>query len=309
MQLSPSKRRALRRRSEVLLDQLGGARSPTKVARLREELDALAWEGLHEVWQDLFEDAVRRRDLRNAMHDLHMLAENGWVEPSVRCALDLIYEDRFGSPREQRRAGLSPHSGVEILLWLARGGEPGAMYWLSRVYDFGGPVRRSPRKALLWTRRAAAAGDVDSITNLGVRYRQGEGVRRNPRKAVQLYRRAARRGCPSAMANLGRCAWHGEGVRLDQRAAVRWFSKSGNASSKSYLADARIDGIGLRRDPARGWRELRARERAGCTSALYLIADRMGDGRGCPLDRNGARLLLQRARSIERRSAQDFLGL
>jgi TPR repeat protein len=275
--------KALKSRFDLARWKIWRARSKSEYARRLADIEAAAHGGIAEAWEDLFE--VHRKAGRRKLAEqcVHRVFETATSDDALYVALECIYKDRFGSKKEQRQRGFSPELGLTEIQRRAREGDEGAMYYLSKIYAFGGPIPRDQRKSILWLRRAAAAGDLDSMTNLGVRHRYGEGVRENWTTALRWYRAAAARGCPSAMYNIGLCYDNGTGVRKDAREAQRWFSKAakkGNRSAAAHVADSLIDGKLRRSDPRRGLRlleEIASRENL---VALEALGSRLTEGRG-----------------------------
>ena len=78
------------------------------------------------------------------------------------------------------------------------------------AYDFGEP--RRGRAAVKWYAIAARLGEVDAMVNLAVSLERGLNVRKDPRAARYWYRRAARRGDSVALDHLKRLR-RGEPIR------------------------------------------------------------------------------------------------
>lgn len=77
---------------------------------------------------------------------------------------------------------------------LARAGEPLAQSLLGTLYNRGWGVTQDPRAAHAWWTRAARAGVVNAIYNLGVTWLVGRGATPNPMVGYALMRAAQRRG-------------------------------------------------------------------------------------------------------------------
>jgi len=90
-----------------------------------------------------------------------------------------------------------------------------------------------------WYSRAAEAGNVGALYNLGVCYRDGKGVAADARAAVKWWTRAAEAGLAEAQHNLGVCYATGAGVVRDFAAARMWWMRAaaaGIAEASASLA-------------------------------------------------------------------------
>src|SRR6185312_8347144 len=67
-------------------------------------------------------------------------------------------------------------------------------------------------QAVNWYCKAAAAGDANGMSNLGVMYRDGRGVVQDDSQAVYWFRKAADAGYAPAMRHLGWMFEHGRGI-------------------------------------------------------------------------------------------------
>ncbi len=168
-----------------------------------------------------------RRDRAAALRWYRASAEQG----NDRAAYNLgqAYRKGYGVGKSLTRA----------LQWYEKAATTGhvdALHWLARIHggsEVGFPG--DPAAELLWLRRAARAGDAESITNLGVRYHEGHGARKNFKLAADLYRRGARGGDTWAQYLLGLCYRDGEGVRRDRRVARVWFRRAATRHPEARL--------------------------------------------------------------------------
>ena len=105
--------------------------------------------------------------------------------------------------------------------------------------------------------RRAAAGDIASITDLGLTLADGiqdrNGrciVRRNARYSVRLFRRAAEAGDPTAAGALGYAYDVGKGIPGDKASALEWYrlaARMGSTTAASNIAMVYRDKGNLRR--------------------------------------------------------------
>ena len=91
---------------------------------------------------------------------------------------------------------------AEIMLRLAREGDPRAEFWIGSEF-LGGRLGQSDAKGVYWIRRAARHGHALAQFNLGVMYRDGRrGVGRDLDEARKWFELAAAQGDSSAKAAL-----------------------------------------------------------------------------------------------------------
>src|SRR6202007_2864630 len=74
--------------------------------------------------------------------------------------------------------------------------------------------------------KAATAGYIDAMNDLGVLYQNGQGVAQNYDKAREWFQKAADAGNADAMNNLGELYYHGRGVARDHTPARDWHAKA-----------------------------------------------------------------------------------
>ena len=159
----------------------------------------------------------------------------------------------------------------------ARGGDPSAMHNLGYYYDRGVGVRKDAsralfwyravwrkhhyesaanniatiyrdrkdqRRAFVWYRKAADAGDGDALVEVAVRYLRGKGVRKDPAHGVELLRRAIRSsriteaGRDDAKYYLGLCYLRGSGVNASVARARKWLAEASRAGDHPAAARA-----------------------------------------------------------------------
>ena len=103
--------------------------------------------------------------------------------------------------------------------------QPEALLSLARFYDGGiGGLEFSPQKGFDLCFRAAKAGSVVAMNEMGVRYQKGAGVRQDNVAAIGWFTLGAQHGLPAALVNLGNCYETGNGVRQDFDQAGRNYS-------------------------------------------------------------------------------------
>lgn len=101
----------------------------------------------------------------------------------------------------------------------------------------------------------AALGDSTDTYNLAVKFYTGECVKKSYESAANLWQKAASAGVIPAMNNLGYLLSEGLGVKQDQaRAAALWLeaAQAGHSESQIHLGNALFHGYGVPQDRARG---------------------------------------------------------
>lgn len=138
----------------------------------------------------------------------------------------------------------------------ARPLEIGRQVWMARMAFQGmNGVGQDFAEARRWYERAAAWGNGEALTRLGIMALCGLGEPVDRVRAVTLCRTAAERGFPPAQTGMGRLSWDGVGMAEDPAAAVAWWRLSaprGDLEARVGLAVALLRGRGTERDEEQG---------------------------------------------------------
>jgi TPR repeat protein len=106
--------------------------------------------------------------------------------------------------------------------------------WEAQAGSNGAP---DPAEAVYWYGLAAADGDSQAYTNLGLLLARGQGVAKpDPAGAAVLWWAAAARGGATAMFNLGAIWEHGIGVAADPAKAKTWYQRAAAKGDASAVA-------------------------------------------------------------------------
>jgi hypothetical protein len=122
-----------------------------------------------------------------------------------------------------------PKDPAVALMWFRRAAASGdldSINMVGRCLDNGWGTSADPAAAALEYHRAADAGHAWAQYNLGHLYLDGRGVARNPDQAFAYYNRAAAQGHERAMNLVGRCCEEGWGTPRDAAAAATWYRRS-----------------------------------------------------------------------------------
>ena len=199
------------------------------------------------------------------------------------------------------------------------------MYNLGQHYSSGSGVKRDLGQAAEYFAKAAEAGFVSAMVELGTALTKGYAVSSNPRRGVEWLQRAADAGSNRAKYRLGTTyalgAVDNKGgesstntIRIDLQLALLWFGRmadSGDSDGLVWLAAIMQDGFGLSSaQPEIAERYWRLAAYGGNSYAQVTFADRLRRGFVLVKQEYGQReavTLLQRA--MTQGSAQAALAL
>lgn len=105
--------------------------------------------------------------------------------------------------------------------------------------QYGEKKRQEYIKGDAVIRAKAAAGDIESMIDLGRIYEQGMGVPKDYAKAADCFRKAADAGSASAMFNLGWLYYAGKGVPQSKESkdeAAVWFKKAADKGNQAAIS-------------------------------------------------------------------------
>lgn len=112
---------------------------------------------------------------------------------------------------------------------LATQGDARAQHALGRLYLLGDGVRRDPRAAADWFKRAADQGLPDGQFDLGQMIRDGVGMAADPHAAGAYFLKAAAKGHAGARYALGALFEQALGVTDDPGRALAWYRLAAEA--------------------------------------------------------------------------------
>ena len=126
-------------------------------------------------------------------------------------------------------------------------------------------------KAREWYEKAAAKGDANAMSNLGVLYDNGQGVAQDYAKAREWYEKAAAKGDANAMNNLGLLYNNGHGVAQDYAKAREWYEKAAAKGDATAMAN-----LGVLYGTVMAWRRTTLRRASGTKRPPPSCVDRRG---------------------------------
>lgn len=146
-------------------------------------------------------------------------------------------DQRFESALAALEDGRSADA-VATLRELAEEDYAAAFLRLAKLYETGEGVAADSVRARRWTQRAAEAGDVRAMHDLGVYFALGEGGPRDDTAAFRWFLRAAERGLADSQYNVGVFHQTGRGVTADAAEALYWFTLAARQGDAGAAAQA-----------------------------------------------------------------------
>ena len=169
-------------------------------------------------------------------------AEQG--NPYAQYELGSLYLIGVGVPKDLDKA-------IELSEKAVQGGEQKAVEFLAKAKAEKEKEERArkEKEALEKLIKAAEQGDANAQYELGnLCLVGGDFVSKDVKKASEWFGKAAEQGNPDAQYELGSLYKQGTGISQDDAKANKWFKKAakqGNKRAKNFLAEARLEKIGL----------------------------------------------------------------
>src|SRR5215472_8256622 len=105
-------------------------------------------------------------------------------------------------------------------------GEVQAYTLLGLMYEKGRGVRQDEAKAAEWYTKGALAGDRHAQFHLGLMLAQGRGIKKDPKKAADFFEAAAQQGHTLAAYNLAQTYVEGWARPQDMQKAAYWLEQA-----------------------------------------------------------------------------------
>ncbi|KAJ3249465.1 hypothetical protein HDU77_007704 [Chytriomyces hyalinus] len=219
--------------------------------------------------------------------------EQGYVE--AYCPIGCTYANGKAVPNDDAKA-------VELL---QRGMDAGSIDCISRLgvlYQSGRGVAKNVPKAIELYEKANGLGDLQGSYYLGNLYADGDdGIPIDLNRAAKYYERAAEAGIVDAIRDLGDCYEYGNGVPQSYEISMRYYTQAAkfeDSWSLHYLGDSYRHGIRVQKDYAKALQyferaALRKHGEATCSLAFML-----GEGIGCKKDPVRAAKLYQQSAAL-----------
>ena len=170
-------------------------------------------------------------------------AEEGYAPAQVACG------------RMAEAGGEDKGDMAEARSWFEKAAaqeNPEGLLALAKFYDNGTGGPRDPVKGFELCRRAAVAGSLLALNEIGVRYQKGQGVEADTISAIGWFTVAAQRGLPASQVNLGNCYEVGNGVLQDFNQAGAHYAAAARQNfgpGQYLLAQLFEQGKGIKANP------------------------------------------------------------
>mmetsp|Transcript_24871 Transcript_24871/g.61674 ORF Transcript_24871/g.61674 Transcript_24871/m.61674 type:complete len:372 (-) Transcript_24871:208-1323(-) len=158
-------------------------------------------------------------------------------------------------------------------------------------------MAQSDYESFLRVQHAAAQGDANAASNLGILYARGDGVLRDLHEAVRWWFAAAEQGNTRAAFFLAQALHQGEGAAKDAEQSERWYRFAAERGEVAAQRDLGILYLVDRPVEAASWLRLAAEQ--GSPGAAFRLATLLCDGSQALQDHDEA------ARWFHRAAEQD----
>ena len=139
-------------------------------------------------------------------------------DPQAHFLLGLRYINGEDVPKDVEKGFLLVKKAAEM-------GFADAYHELGVCYYCGEGTEKNLSAAVRWWAEGAAAGNLNSMTNLGLHYTNQKDKKLNE-KGIRLLETAAKRGQAEAQCNLGVTYWQGQGIEKNEKEGLKWLEKA-----------------------------------------------------------------------------------
>lgn len=198
--------------------------------------------GEYDILFTIEDPNTNNHELMRSLHFAYIMTMAKRGDPEYLGMAAVFYKDGILIPEDFDRF-------IELSENAASQGSAEALYQLGDIYYRGvkKKVNKDDAKAFQYMLKAAEAGNVLAMNNVGYFYETGVGTPRNPQKAGEWYEKSAYEGNLDAFNNLGSLLLNGNGVEKDYYGAFNIFktaAEAGNTTSMLNLAQMYQKGQG-----------------------------------------------------------------
>lgn len=219
----------------------------------------------------------------------HFIDPNEYVQRYLICEMQTISSSNI-TPTTAYYETFAAFAGV----MLENNSHPGAINELGERYLFGLEGITDVDKALELFEKAAQLGHPDAMTNRAEVYRVPQFGRQDFKKYFEMVEIAAERGSWSAMFNLacayakGKEAYGGAGYEIDMAKSLDWAIAAANMSCDILI-------IFQKNTFSKRFMPYLQRVHEVCVRAIHMAVTQMLEGDGVPVNKEGARVLLEKS--------------
>ena len=201
---------------------------------------------------------------------------------------------------------------VKLYRKAAEAGSVDAMHNLGHMLDAGRGGSKDESAAVTLYRKAAELGDAHVMTHVGWMLRDGRGVPKDLLEAAKWFRKAAGLEDKFGMHHLALLYTGESGFTRDDAQAMTWFSKAadlGYAPSMNYLGIGYARGLGVAKNLAEGLKWSRKAADLGDPDGMHSFGVMFADGSGVPKDDTEAVKWFRKAADLGNAGSMTWLGV
>ncbi|KAJ3228962.1 hypothetical protein HDU78_009348 [Chytriomyces hyalinus] len=233
----------------------------------------------------------------------YMAIEGGYVE--AYSVIGIMYMQGHGVAVDHFKA-------VDLF---QRGMDAGSLDCICKLglqYQKGRGVTKNSPRAMELYEKAVGLGDVAGCYYLGYLYMEGDdGIPPDLSKGIKNYERAAQAGVVAAIRNLGNFYEYGNGVPQNYETALQYFMRAANSEDALafyYLGLKYRNGTGVPQDYAKAYEYYERAAKQNHKEAICSLGFLLGSGLGCTKDLVRATELYQQAAGLGEATATYNLG-
>lgn len=182
---------------------------------------------------------------------------------------------------------------------------------LGKRYKDGDGVEKDMKKALYYYTMVAKKGDVTALSWIGYFCENGDGMEKDIERAVYYYNMAAGNGNTFAQYRLGYCYENGKGAEKDTEKAVYYYTmaaEQGHVKSRYRLGYIYENGKGVEKDMKKAAHYYALASEKGNVNAQFHLGKCYANGNGVEKDMEKAAHFFSLAAEKENVDAQSWLG-
>ena len=179
----------------------------------------------------------------------------------------------------------------EYMLKAAEAGHVAAMNNVGYFYENGIGTVPDAQKAIEWYHKSAYEGNFDAACNLANMLATGNGIERDYYAAFGIYKAAAEAGNAKAMESLSQLYQSGHGTDINYEQMLYWAQKAAEnnlISAMNHMGDIYYQGIGVEKDYNKSFYWYKKSADQKDLYGQYMVGQAYQYGRGVEMDLNQA---------------------